>query len=514
MESFYDLIKNGVIGFYNTCNVIQIFLIKRNDTSYINLYTIFTFEEKPFEKEQKTHITKKLIPINKDYSIGIDNHIFSIKKAKDIYESLKNKNYSEEEIIIKGDSLKLIPTQYVLPNEKSRLNYILKNNFFNGSYVIEFFEENKNEFEFLKETPKKIYKKFDEIKDLIPMNLNFIDDRFGNYIFQFPINILNTKISSNDKHDGLKIKFYWHDLIEKTPECFITTTAKINDNYVNTSCQKYKNKEIEYINTGSENLNYNVKIWRNNPNLLLYCDEDNYFKKTYITLGTPSGNREFTNHKGEQKIPIYNRGSASKEYEKYMEIIKETTTRINEKNQEEELSTVIYDDNMTHEDALENLITLVKHYGEDGVYLWDPYLTSEELLSTVYYANVANVPIKAITSKNIKKYHNKKNNVKKSIKEVIEINKEHLENCGNKHDLNLEFRIDLGKASFHDRFLIFPPNQDKLKEVKAYSLGNSVNGFGNEYHILQEISTPNKIFDDFNKLWDSLEDNIIWKHSN
>ena len=508
MKTFHDLIENGVIGFYNSCNVIQIFLIKRNDNSYINLYTIFTFEEKPFEKEQKTHITNKLIPINNDYSIGIDNHIFSIEKAKDIYESLKNKNYSQDKIIIKGISLKLIPTQYVLSNKKSRLNNIIKNNFFNGSYVIEFFEENKNKFDFLKENPEKIYEQFDKIKDLIPINLKLMDDRFGNYIFQLPINILNAKISSNEEHDGLKIKFYWHELLEKNPECFITTTAKINGNYVNTTCQKYRNEEIKYINTGNENLNYNVKIWRNNPNILLYCDENNYFKKTYVTLGTHSGDREFTNHKGEQKIPIYNRGSATKEYEKYMEIIKKTTTRINEKNQEEELSTVIYNNNVTHEDALENLITLVKYYGEDGVYLWDPYLTSKELLSTVYYANVANVPIKAITSKNIKN-----NYEKKSIEEVIEINKEYLENCGNKHDLNLEFRIDLGKASFHDRFLIFPPNQDKLKEVKVYSLGNSVNGFGKQYHILEEISTPNKIFKDFNKLWDLLEDNIIWKHS-
>lgn len=512
MESFNDLIENGVIGFYNSCNVIQIFFIKRKDKSYINLYTIFTFEEKPFEKEQKTHITKKLIHISKDYSLGIDNHVFSIDKAKDIYDSLNNKNFSEEEMIIKGESLKLIPTQYIMPNKKSRLNKILKNNFFNGSYVIEFFEENKSGFKFLKEKSEKIDKKFEEINNLIPINLKLMDDRFGNYIFQLPINILNSKISSNEKYDGIKIKFYWHELLEKPPNCFITTTAKIDDNYINTSCQNYKNKEIEYIKTGKENLNYNVKIWRNNPNILLYCDEDNYFKKTYVTLGTHSGDREFTNHKCEQKIPIYNRGNASKEYEKYMEIIKETTTRISEKNQEEELSTVIYDNNVTHECALENLITLIKHYGEDGVYLWDPYLTSEELLSTVYYANAANVPIKAITSKNIK--NNYIENKEISIEEIMNINKEHLENCGNKHGLNLEFRIDLGNSSFHDRFLIFPPNQEKLKEVKVYSLGSSINGYGKKYHILQEISTPNKIYDDFNKLWDMLEDNLIWKHPN
>lgn len=509
MDDFYDLIKNGTIGFYNSCDAIQIFLINKKDKSYTNLYTIFTLEEKPLEKEEKIHITNNLMKINKNYSLGIDNHILHIDKTINIYESLKNNVYSEDKIIIKGNSLKLIPTQYVLPN-KNRLNNFLKNNFFNGSYIIEFFEENKSKFEFLKENPDKINEKFEKISELIPIDLKLMDDRFGNYIFQLPINILNSKITSNETHDGLKIKFYWHKLLKNNPKCFITTTSKIDDNYVNTSCQKYKNEEIVNIDTGCENLNYNVKIWRNNPNLLLYSDENNYFKKTYVTVGTHTGDREFTNHKGEEKIPIYNRSSASKDYEKYMEIIKETNTRIKEKNLEDELSTVIYNNNITHEKALEDLITLVKDNAEDGVYLWDPYLTYEELLSVVYYANVANVPIKAITSKNIKNNYQKE----KTIIEIMEENKEKLENCGNKHDLNLEFRIDLGKSSFHDRFIIFPPNQEKLKEVKVYSLGYSINGYGKKYHILQKISTPNKIYDDFNRLWDSLEGKIIWKHPN
>ena len=75
--------------------------------------------------------------------------------------------------------------------------------------------------------------------------------------------------------------------------------------------------------------------------------------------------------------------------------------------------------------------------------------------------------------------------------------------------------MEKGKKSFHDRFLIFPENPQKLEKARVYSLGISVNGFGKSYHILQEISTPKKIVTLFEDLWSKLEDEeyLIWKHN-
>ena len=42
-----ELLKPGVLGFYNSCEAVQIYLIdkRENPKKYINVYTIFTFEQ-------------------------------------------------------------------------------------------------------------------------------------------------------------------------------------------------------------------------------------------------------------------------------------------------------------------------------------------------------------------------------------------------------------------------------------------------------------------------------------
>ena len=66
------------------------------------------------------------------------------------------------------------------------------------------------------------------------------------------------------------------------------------------------------------------------------------------------------------------------------------------------------------------------------MYLLDPYLTYEEILSTLYYSNIADVPLRAITSK---KAFNQVN-VSYTF-DFIKLNKEKLENSGNNLNLNL-----------------------------------------------------------------------------
>ncbi len=48
--------------------------------------------------------------------------------------------------------------------------------------------------------------------------------------------------------------------------------------------------------------------------------------------------------------------------------------------------------------ALEDLRTLIGRHGEDGIYLWDPYLSYRDILDTIYYYEVAGVPMRAINS--------------------------------------------------------------------------------------------------------------------
>ena len=54
-----------------------------------------------------------------------------------------------------------------------------------------------------------------------------------------------------------------------------------------------------------------------------------------------------------------------------------------------------------------------------------------------------------------------------------------------------------------------------LKKPIVFSLGTSLNSYGKNLHILQEVSHPQYIVDEFEQLWDELKKHdrcLIWSY--
>ena len=163
------------------------------------------------------------------------------------------------------------------------------------------------------------------------------------------------------------------------------------------------------------------------------------------------------------------------------------------------------------QEALDFIRELIKKYGKNGIYLWDPYLNAKDLLETVFFSPYANSPIKALTGLKIAPQENKTSSYKADL--ANEINQA-IRQAG---WLNLTFvNADRSKVGeFHDRFIIFP--QERYEPVKAWSLGTSVNSLGKSHHIIQEVEDGQIIADVFEEMWEQSindEDNIIWKSAN
>lgn len=514
MPNFEELIEYGILGFYKSCEAIQIFLIDRREgmNNYINFYTIFTFEEKEYKSKNKEKLTEKLIPIDNNFSLGIEKHYFSINETVDIFNKLNNKKFSANNIILKGCSFKLLNKQYIPPEESNRLNKILKNNFFTGAYIFEFFEENKNVFNYFENNPSKLKKIIEKTYNIIPIDFSLNKDRVGNYIFQLPIKIVKIKSHANKDFDGFNIDFEWNKKLESIPDCIITHYAKIDDNFLSNNITEYNKKNRQLIKTDPLNKLGNYSIWRLNPNILLFNEDTSYFRRIYVETNPDAGERKFENKLGEQTVKLRTPSKYNKDYERYLQIIENTNSTNLEKELEQKCSFKLYGKNKDSKDSMNCLIKLIQDHGTNGISLLDPYLTYEEILSTLYYSNVANVPLRAITSKKALNNNENTNN----IEEFIRFNRNKLKKLSNNLNLNFEFRIETGKNSFHDRFLIFPENSKKLEKARVYSLGTSINGFGKSYHILQEVPTPKKIVDLFEELWTKSEGSNyrIWPPEN
>lgn len=517
MCSMEKLIEYGVIGFYKSCEAVQIFLVDRSDDSLINFYTLFTFEEKDYSPKNKENLTEQLIKIDKRFSMGIQKHYFTLDDSIELFYKLFNSEVVDDNILLKGSSFKLLQNQYIKFNKSNRINNILKNSFFGSSYLFEFFEEDKSIFNYFKENPKKLDEVIHKVYELIPIDFSLNKDRIGNYVFQLPINLLKIKTIPNDDYTGFFIEFGWNNkLSNEIPDCIINSSMNIEENFLSNILEEYDKQNSQLIKTGPLDKIVKLSIWRLNPNLLLYDNNLRFPRHIYGGIVQNEGTRRFYDNGLEKSVELRGALNYEKDYEKYIQIVDDAKSEIFENDLEKDCSFKLYGGNKSNEvNHLECLVNLIQRHGSNGVYLLDPYLTYDEILSTLYYSNIANVPLRAITSKNVLNNYNNDANIN-DVDDFIELNKEKFEKLSNNLKLNLEFRIERGENSFHDRFLIFPKNPKKLEKPIVYSLGASINGFGKSYHILQEIPTPNKIVKLFKELWEKLDDEelyLVWKNS-
>ncbi|WP_413824355.1 VPA1262 family N-terminal domain-containing protein [Methanobrevibacter sp. UBA337] len=506
-EEYKLLTAKGNLGFYESCEVTEIYLKNKKNEENINIYTLVVFEEKLYENDKTKPIVNTNFP-NNDYDLIIENYHLSLNKVCNNFNKLKNDNKwvsnSKNKLFKHYSQLKRIPKQFIPSAENgSRLSKVLKNNFHNGSYIIEFFEENKSLINQLFETNNKKEKLNKIINKNLPINLYSIQDRIGNFIFQYPITLLQLNSQINDEFNSLKLKFLWHPKIKNIPECLLETESYLDGNCMGATIEMYNKKSEQILKTGNTKFETKIKVWNSTTKLFLYYDVGRVIKSIKMNIEIEETKRRYfkCNKNAPIQIKIFTKDFINTNRKKgYYDIINHSIGLIEKEKLKKELSFKHYIKDSSIE-AMKDLRTLIQKNGKNGVYLWDPFLKPKEIFQTLYYSNVSNVPLKAISSvKN--KYKILK--WKKSIKKCET----------NNFKLNLEFRAEINeKRSFHDRFLIFPGNIVLFEKPIVYSLGTSINGLGNKYHILQKIRYPEVVLSDFNELWDKLntEDCLVWK---
>lgn len=486
MLTIKELIKPEVLGFYKSCEAVQIYLIDKrgNRKKNINVYTIFTFEEKEYVELDREHLSSRK-RIDDDFVLCFDKHYFSLDKAIDIFSKLSKSEFEEDYIVLKGSSLRLLSKQYVPPGEKNRLNDILKNNFFSGSYIFEFFEEEKSNFDYFKNDAEKYEKLVNRIKEVLPLDFSLNDDRLGNYIFQLPIQIFNLNYHANDNFDGFYIDFEWNNQLNTIPKCTITNIIKIEDNFLSNNIVEYDGSETQFIDTGPLDKLSNSLIWRKNPNLLIYSHYPRFLRRIYVTIG------------GEDKANFI-----KEKPKNYLDIIYNTINKNHQLKLQENQTSLLSTNN--HKRGMTFIQELIKNYGQKEVYIIDPYLSYIELLKLFNPINPGNVKIKAITSKKVLSNFNSSNKI--SLEEFIEINRYNINLHNNNFKINMEFIITDNNEKLHDRFLIFPKTGQTRDNIKVYSLGTSLNSIDKNIHLIQEVINVNEILELFKEIWSEFDE--------
>lgn len=515
MHKLQDLLQQGVLGFYNTVEVTEIFAISPNKRA-CNVFTIIVAEES-IESQSPLLLNDKLITIKglRNWSFGIQQYSKSLSDILLDIELLTQKQAwmaSGQDLLISSElkyaSYRFIPSDgtFNVP-----INKILKNNFDNGSYIFEWFDYAKKELNDLLRSPRYLQELSLKIQEYIPIQLSSISEQVGNIIFQIPVSIVVIKFQER-QDNSLIADIDWHNKATKRP--LLLNIKKSHDDtilfYHSHSISVEDSHALIKLPNSEASKGYNYVVWDCEHQITLGAiNYLSFVNQISFKFSRVSGKRFF--HVKGKKIEISIQSLDRSSVNPYnLDLENEKINWISKRIYKEEKDKLIQqkkfiqygknsdDIESVHQQALNDLHWLIDTYGEKAVWLWDPFLTVNDIVDTLFYTPYLGSELKALT--------HQKNHYSSKIDSFPPD-----EIQSNNYGLNLEFRTTrVNRQSFHDRFLIFPKTDNG---AKAWSLGTSVNSFGKSHHILHEVSHPQLIVDAFSEIWDSLDrpENILWK---
>ena len=513
------LLNQANIGNYNKCETIEIIAFpKEGKGNPFNIFTLIIFENTQQEKNEE-YLTDRLIKLSKDINWGIKRRIIDIEEAKKIYSDLilNNELNLDSKIKIDIGKLKFLSEQYIPAIESMdtqiQLNNILKNNFHNGSYILEFFDEEKQNIDFLLNYPVLLNDFSEAVNAILPIKIGTLSDRLGNVIFQFPLNsfkLLHSsmvdKTLSKPKFEGVRIEILPQNEDFDIKNLLIRFYEENSDKVIE------RHKVIEVTDTITEvdfddSFGTYIEIIDLTTQLLLYRCRMFTLKKMEFSISLHEHQKRVFEVDGKkEKLDISTNASYSvigrKQLKPFNEWISNRTYAEQLNELEKSKSFIQYFGN-EEDKALSDIRELINQYGKRGVYIWDPYLSAIDIKKTLYYAKKTYMPMKAISG--LKQDKSKEKAKKDMLSEFKKDKKEFLF-----LDLEVRGKIGANGYDFHDRFLIFP-----LEKPKVWSLGISINQLGKSHHIVQEVKHAQHILNAFDKLWDELnyEECLVWKNN-
>lgn len=531
MINLKKILMPGVLGFYTHFETTEIIAFPPN-ANPINVFTLIVLEERTKNSVvSKGFLNDKRIKLTslKNWRFGVFRYVTGINRLPDALSQLNNlSDWTISGNSLGHGSLQRISPLYVAPNsyESVAINSLLKNNFFNGSYICEWFDHKKSTLKLFYEKPHLLQKLSSEVQKYVPIKLASVSDRLGNFMLQLPITVIASEFSQPRDSNDLVVSVGWHPKAQK--RALIASAEKVFDDITHDYTSKKMISDKVVLEMSESTAPYRGYIWDEDTELLLFGSRPSSF------ISSISMNMGLIDHeprifskvksdsetnfsvqvkKKERDISV---GEDRKElsYWTNNRIYKDEKKDLSKKRELRHYSPVSGSKSSRREKAMRDVLYLIRAYGSQGVWLWDPYLSASDIIDTLFFCPYVNSQLRALTSLKIPDDHcEAKNDFETGKKVYLKKQREILDNCNsNYYGLSLEYRGRLDKNAgwaFHDRFIIFPQKEGAI----AWSLGTSVNSLGYDHHILQKVSDGQIIADAFLGLWNLLDkpEYLIWK---
>jgi len=519
LREYDELISCKSLGNYNCCEMISVFLWNRKERSAANIYTIFSFEERAAVEETSENVGS-FKQITDKYSVGVQKKVFEVSKVRSIFEKLCTGR--KKQVIDIGDGdlqvghLEAVPKVFIQQDStlEKVVNKVLKNNFRNGSYIIDFFDIDKTVLNIW--TTQDFKKLTDIIYDKIPIDLFSLSDRMGNFVFQFPSLNVRTFYHTNKTETSLTYHVAFREQCEVDDQFILMSEGASDESTVAFGTQIFDSNGCNVTFTVGDASRVCKTTVIDIKKQLILSRQDTSFIREMSTI------MEMGSQYGEQRLIYDEKGSVVAAVEPvWAEDIhvgppvfrmrddyikkRQYDRRVQELYKRAEFRQ--YGRGMQSQKALDDVIMLMDRVKTGKVYLWDPYLTVEDLLHTWYFTKSMNVKLYAITSSEIAEKS------KMSTDDWIIQQQEIMNKRSNHYGIHVELRCQRENFGypFHDRFLM--NLSEDSREPQVWSLGTSVNSLGKKHHVIQSVEHPQILVDAFEELWEELSNPkcLVWK---
>lgn len=521
-NEFDLLIQHGNLGFYTSCEVTHVIVFDKETKQAYNYYTVFVFEERSLRNPEPKYLTKKPLSLSKRFSLSIMQYQIEIKDAKQNYEKLITASaicdIGRGQLNIGG--FKKLSKQFI-PHDSTKtipLNKGLKNNFKNGSYILELFDMQKPLVALL--SPKELQLAAKKLNEILPIDLFVLSDRIGNVVFQFPSQILAIDFKTDKEEQMLEFSLNIDNRIFNPQRYLVTVTNEFDDIFVGFGIKEQVEQKSFTLNTGDTTTLNQIKVIDKETQLIVSLASTSFIRsmKMNMHMGSRFGNdRTIIDGNGHTiLLPVDSRDSFGIPRKNELEWKDYTRRRqycMGLEKLEKQMKFIQYGNQGKNdqEKAMLDIRKLIERFEDSKIYLWDPYLSANDILNTLYFTRHYNTELQAITSGILKKRNNVDGTNYTDIKLWIADQKKIFETRSNNYGIKLEVRCQHGNYGFpfHDRFLIFISAEDT---AQVFSLGTSINSLGGAHHIVQEVNHPQHIVDAFEQLWNALDnkDCLVW----
>ncbi|MDC5705621.1 VPA1262 family N-terminal domain-containing protein [Vibrio europaeus] len=507
-----SLLRKGTLGFFNCVEVKEVFAIPPRDISSqpINIFTIIVATEcSEFLVEERKYDLDSL-KVNKlsNWKFGLKSYKISVEEMMNNLVHLTKVNmWHSLDDSVAAPAYDYIPKKFIPQDtfEPIPMNKLLKNNFFSGSYILEWQNSTKFELSQVLSSPPVLQELSEQVQKHVPLKLASMSDKIGNIVLQIPSEIIRVSYTSPQNSESLIGKVIWHP--KATPRKLIVTIRrdgqdKSLDDF---SIVTMSPNDCSFKVICAHGSPYKVVLWDKVSDLIVSATSESSFIKTiaFSSRAIEPYSRVFTKPNGiKDSVPLHTVsdfmvGEDNKSVEKWMKarVYKNEASEL--KNRKEFIQyNAKGKEKGSREQALSDIRYLISKYGEVEVWLWDPYLDAQCILDTMFHNPSHGAKMRAIT------------NLKRFSPYLESLPNESL--CG----INLQVRMPHGANGwdFHDRFLIFPKFEHG---PLAWSLGTSINSLGKEHHILQKVSDGQLISDAFDTLWNNIQSEmcLVWKNN-